>query len=255
MEKTIKRLVEELQRPAWKFWISPFHAAREIRKMGETAREATPHLVRLVRKDAARTNDNKVLDKTVVQGPFADALVAIGQSAIENLTENFDCDQEGIRYSVVEITARFGIAAVPKLISILRTGTSKAKANAAWTIASIGAPASDAIAALNVTLATALRPDAVVRVLDEGGKLREVEVRKEYTEEEIAFLKSLSSHEPLKPFQLREHDIIVACLAALIAIGSTASEARPTIEYTMKAGKDDIVIKCAAESTLRKIGS
>ena len=221
-----------------------------------SSQETLQKLIQHMRKIAARTEDTKVLDKTVVHGSFADALVAIGPVVIESLIEidDFAPSHEGIRYSTVEIVARFGESAVPKLVVVLRTGTDKAKANAAWAIASIGAPAREAVPALNVTLGQALKPDAVAHVLDRNGKIREVEIRKEYTESDIAFLESLHSHRDPKPFRLRDHNVVVACLGALGAIGSAASEAKPTVEYALKVGKDDIVIRYGAESTLRKIG-
>lgn len=248
----IRQLIQQLQSPPWKFWASSSKAARELGALGDAARDAVPHLVELVRKAATWTEEDK-LDKKVVHGPFADALVKIGSPALDSLMSDFAPDHEGIRYSTVEIVARFGKNAVPKLIAVLRTGTKEAKANAAWAIASIGSQASDAVPALNVTLGEALKPDAVAHVLDRGGRITKVEVRKEYTEADIAFLESLHSHKDPKPFQLRDHDVIIACLAALGAIGSAASEAVPTVEYALKVGKDDIVIKCAAEHTLQRI--
>lgn len=252
-QENIKQLIAKLQRPAWKFWVSPEQAARDLAALGQNAQEAVPHLIEHIQRAARATTDSKILDKTVVHGAFAGALVAIGEPALEPLMKAFAGSDEGMRYSAVEIVARFGEVALPKLISLLRSGSNEAKANAAWAIASIGPKTHDAVPALNIALAEALKPDSVALVHGKDGSIREVEIRKEYTEAESEFLRNLLSHQDPKPFQLRDHGVVVACLAALGAIGAAASEARPTVEYALKVGKDDTVVRISAESTLKKI--
>jgi HEAT repeat protein len=251
--ETVRKLIQQLERPAWMFWISPIKAARSIGEFGTTASEAVPYLIQHIRKAAERTNVSKMADKTVVHGPFADALVTIGSVAIKSLIKYFTSNQEMFKYSVIEIVARYGEKAVPSLVKVLQTGTNEAKASAAWAIESIGPTAQKAVPALNIALGKALKPDAVTHVIDKTGNIKKVEIRKEYTEADIAFLQSLHSHKNPKPFELRDHDVILACLAALGAIGTAAAEAKPTVMYAMKVGKDDLTIKFAAESTLEKI--
>lgn len=250
----IENLIQELNPPGWKFWASAGTAAQKLAAMGPEAAAAAPALVEKIRGMCRSKADTKFLDAKVVRSAFADALVAIGEPALEHLPLKLDETQESYRYSVVEIVARFGRVAVPALISALREGSKQEQSNAAWAVESMKETAYEALPAIHMALAKALQPDAVVTRLDKDGKMRNVEIRNEYTEADIAFLESLRTGAAPKPFQLRDHGIILPCLAVLKKFGARAAETIPTVEYAIAVARDDAVIRLVAEDTLKALG-
>jgi hypothetical protein len=74
--------------------------------------------------------------------------------------------------------------------------------------------------------------------LDKDGELRNVEIRDEYTEADIAFLERLRTGAAPKPFQLRDHWIILPCLAVLKKFGGRAAETIPTVEFAIAVARD-----------------
>ncbi len=247
----VDRLVAQLRRPSWKFWVSRTKAAERLASLGEDAAVAVPALLGLLRAEARRSSDPDVLD-AVVDGPYGRALSAIAVRAIPSLVELLATPTEGIRYVAVEILGGLGPRAVPFLIEVLQGGNRKASANAAWALEKIGSDAANAVPALHKALLEAIEPDGIVHLLS-GGEIRQVEIRHEVTEYEAAFLRALTSHEEVPPFELRDHELATACIAALKRVGSLASEVVPTLIYVMDAGRLDVVVRMSAESALKAI--
>lgn len=234
----VTRLIKELNAPGWKLWVSPAKAAQKLAALGPEAGAAAPALVEKIRGLCPSQTDTKRLDAEVVQSAFADALVAIGEPALEHLPLHIDEAQESYRYAMVEIVARFGRVAVPRLISALRKGSKHEQSNAAWAVESMKETAYEALPAVHMALAKALAPDTIVTPLDKDGELRNVEIRDEYTEADIAFLERLRTGAAPKPFQLRDHWIILPCLAVLKKFGGRAAETIPTVEFAIAVARD-----------------
>lgn len=221
--------------------------------LGPEAAAAAPALVEKIRGLCPRKTDTKFLDAEVVRSAFADALVAIGEPALEHLPLGLDESQESVRYTMVEIVARFGRVVVPQLIAALQEGAKYEQINAAWAVHSMKETVYETLPAIHMALARALKPDAEYLSLGKDGKIRKVEVRHEYSEADRAFLESLSTGVAPKPLRLRDHGIVMPCLAVLKKFGARAAETIPTVEYAIAVARGDEGIRMVAEDTLKAL--
>jgi len=247
----IDRWVDDLRRPRWKFWVSREAAARGIAGLGEAGAGAVPALMDCLYDIGRRTSASDVLDP-VVRGPFGDALVAVGAASVPPLVTLLSTSLQGLGYMAVEILARHGATAVPFLAKALEDPKSAARKNAAWALERIGPAAAPAVPALIRALEEILPEHMEVIRPGPGGAPIVTEARWENTEREILELAAMSrGTEP--PSQLGQREwLALAYMAALRAAGAPPSAAEVLVR-TLIAGKDDFLVRGAAERLLREV--
>ena len=144
---------------------------------------------------------------------------------------------------------------ISKLIETAKFSSDKnQRIEAIWLIEKKGQKAICALPTLVDILQDSLKPDSDGVYIVKSGEIKSVEMRHEYTDQEVLVLKSFATGDQLKPVRLKNHSIIIACLAALKAIGKEASIAKSTIEYAIEVGKNgDKLVNMLAQDTLKEI--